>query len=325
MAIETWYDPRFVGETEKKPSAMKSLTVVFTTSRPEPEFDWFMQSLHPQINDWEHVEVFLLDTGMAGQQEIPHPEFPKFKRVLAVQPKPNVWQGPHRITTQDWWAKSSALNTSVCFCNTDWISFVDDRCVLLPPWLEAVRAAMEQDYAVCGSYEKRTGMTVENGVIRNGGIVVGRDNRDAGWGWAQDVGAGYWYGCTNALPLEWILAINGFPEKCDSVSFEDIITGHLLKNSGRTIRFDNRMKIIEDRSVEKLGPVMKRSSKEKHPHDVNDKTHAILKWAQTATRSDNPFEIREVRERALRGESFPVPDPATDWRDWFDGQRLREM
>ena len=119
--------------------------------------------------------------------------------------------------------------------------------------------------------------------------------------------------------------MNGFPEKCDSVSFEDVITGMLIHNNGHPIMFDPRMKIVEDRTPEKCGTVFKRSSKEKHPHDTSDKTHQILNWAKTANRSDNDFDIHELRAKILAGGGFPVPDPQKEWRDWFDGQSLKEM
>ena len=122
-----------------------------------------------------------------------------------------------------------------------------------------------------------------------------------------------------------MLRINGFPEKCDSVSFEDIITGMLLQNNHFPIKFDTRMAMVEDRTPEKCGTVAKRSSKEKHPHDTNDKTHAILRWARSAKASDNSFDIRALRDSILKGGNFPIHDAAADWRDWFDGQSLKEM
>lgn len=248
------------------------------------------------------------------------------KRVRHVPPKPNLWQGKFRATKEDWWAKCNALNTAVCLCETEWIAFVDDRSVLAPTWMDAIRDAMRGNYAVCGSYEKREGMEVENGLIKVSGITVAKDNRNTGGPQRPMVAhGGYWYGCTNALPLDWILEMNGFPEKCDSVSFEDIITGHLLANNRRPIYYDTRMHIIEDRTPEKLGQPMKRSSKERHPHDTSDKTHKILEWARTAKRSDNDFDIVELRKKILAGGNFPVPSKEPPPRDWFDGQLLSEM
>ena len=306
----------------EKTSGMKSLTVCYVTSRPEPEFDWFLNSLASQINDWEQVEIIVVDSCATGPS---YYQTQKIKRLIRTPPKPCIWQGPHRITTQDWWAKCNALNTALCLVKTDWVAFVDDRSVLAPTWLQSIREAMAGNYAVCGTYEKRVGMVVENGVIKAGGTIVARDNRYTGQTGPITANGGWWYGCTNALPLEWMLQMNGFPEKCDSVSFEDIITGMIIHNNGHPIKFDPSMKIIEDRTPEKVGPPCKRSSKERHPHDTEDKTHQILRWARSAKVSDNPFNMRELRDSILAGGAFPIPDQNANWLDWFDGQSLMEM
>lgn len=307
---------------------MKSLTIVFVTSRPEPELDWFFDSLEPQINSWEHIEVIVVHSVEPHPGWRFNPEFfknqSKLKDIRIVKPKPTLWQGEHRITKEDWWAVSNARNTGICLCKTEWIAFLDDRCVLAPTWLQAIRNAMEGNYAVCGTYEKRHGMTVENGVIRNGGIVTGRDNRDNGREpFARTVDGGHWYGCTNALPLEWALTINGYEELMDGLSFEDVMFGKMLQNNAYPIKFDPTMRITEDRSPDKLGPTMKRSDKGKSP---NDKSHAALARFGKARRSDNfGKDLRNVREGALRGESWEIPDLHFEWRDWYDGQPLREL
>lgn len=249
-------------------------------------------------------------------------EYPKLKRIIRHGPKPTIWQGEARITKEDWWAVSNARNTGICLCRTEWIAFLDDRCVLMPTWLQAIRNAMEGSYAVCGTYEKRHNMTVENGVIKNGGIVTGRDNRDNGREpFPRNVDGGYWYGCTNALPLEWALNIGGFPEdKCDGLSFEDIPFGMLLRNNAYPIKFDPTMKMIEDRTPEKLGPVMKRSDYGVSP---NDKSHEVLKIFRQAKTSLNSWPIRDVREKVLRGE--PFPPPSASHNEWFTGRPIVEL
>jgi hypothetical protein len=192
----------------------------------------------------------------------------------------------------------------------------------MPPWLQSIREAMDGNYAVCGTYEKRHNMTVENGVIKNGGIITGRDNRDTGRDpYPRTVDGGFWYGCTNALPLEWALNVGGYPEDvCDGLSFEDVPFGMLLRNNAYPIKFDARMKMIEDRTPDKLGPAMKRSDYGVSP---NDKSHEVLKKFRTAKTSQNSYDIRAVREAVLRGE--PFPPPSASHNEWFTGRPIVEL
>ena len=292
---------------------MKSLTICMLTTRPQPEVQWMLDSLH-----CDEAQVMVIHGGELID------EF-DCERVKYEFPKPNVWQGEHRKTPVDWWAKSNAINTALCLCKTEWICFLDDRCVLQPGFMDAIRSAMTGNYIMAGAYEKRHSVTVENGVIRNAGIITGTDSR-VGKGAGAVPCSGHWlFGCVTAAPLDWWLQINGAPEKCDSLGFEDVIIGMLFQNNKFPIRYDMRARIIEDRSVDKLGTVMRRESKEKHPHDTNDKAHKLLAWVNSgAKRSENDFDIRELRDKIQSGGEFPIPEDK-EWVDWFDSQPLKEM
>ncbi len=307
---------------------MKTLTVAYITSRHEPRVEWFLDSLWHQ-KDGPQCKVIIVD---------PYRPEGENSSVRVVHPKPTVWQGPHRLTKVDWWAASNARNTAICLCETEWIAFVDDRSVLQPTWLEAVKAAMEGEYVVCGPYQKvhnlevatRQGTIPEVEYTWDGKKTDGKDSR---WQYVEDHylqhkhlsnpydAPGEWtYGCSLALPLEWALRVNGFPETMDGASGEDYIFGLMLKNNGFPIKYDLRMGIIEDRTPGHLGPDIIRRDKGVSP---NDRSHWLLNTHRSLTRSPHQWDLRQLHAMALAGHAFPVPS----WpnRDPYDGQPLSEM
>lgn len=255
------------------------------------------------------------------------------REIVHTEPMPNIFQGHYRITRENWWAKASALNSAICLCKCDWLAFVDDRCVLVPTWLGAVKEAMAGNYAMAGAYERRFDLKVENGYIVDWGKLDSSDSRSPGGkdhreilanGAPQKCPGGWWFGANNAMPLEWLLQLNGYPTKTDSVSHEDSIFGIVMENAGFDIRYDPRAKVILDRTPDQLGTPMKRSSKEKHPHDTNDKTHILLRWSRTAKRSVNDFDIRELRDEIQSGRPWHVPI-GNNQKDWFDQTLIRDF
>jgi len=301
---------------------MKSLTVAYITSRFNPKLEWFLDSLKNQLKAGESVEVIIVDS-FPDCHTHDH-QIPNISKIQ-VQPKPTVWQGEYRLTKDNWWAKSNALNTAICLCKTEWISFLDDRCVLLDGWLERIKSAMAGNYAVCGSYEKRINMTVENGVIQNGGIITGKDCRDMGVTQPIPCGGEWLFGCNFALPLEWALNVNGFEELLDGLSSEDTQFGAMLSNNGYPLKFDVKMKIIEDRTSSEIGAAMKRTSKERWGNDEQDKGHEAIRRFHGNKQAQHGFNIRELRAKVLAGEPFPIPDKTKEHRDWFDGMLIKDF
>lgn len=312
------------------------ITVGYITGRKHPRFDWFLQSLARQpkrklitqivivdfyaqaFEDWTQKDVESREVelfAIANQSD--------FKEMLTwVPPKPNIWAGPHRITKENWWHASAARNTAICLARGDWFACVDDRSVLMPGWLASIRNAIKYNYAVCGAYEKRIGMVVEDGVITTPGTVSGQDNRlPMADGKLVKANGNWWYGCTTALKTEWALKIGGYPEDhCDGISMEDVIFGQCCQYAGLDIRFDPSMMIVEDRSPQFLGKPFRREDKGVSP---NDKSHQLLHVFANSTTTKNSFNIREVRDHVLAGNPFPLP--TASHLDWYDGQPISEF
>lgn len=295
--------------------ANTSLTIAYITSRKQPRFLWFYVSLCKQLQN-ERPQIIFVSTDPTIENHVTKQD----DHILAVNPKPTIWQGKHRITKTDWWAKSNAMNTAICLCKTDFIAFVDDRCVLAPQWLQCVRDAMAGNYAVCGSYEKRSGMKVENGEISDYGECLGVDTRHQ---YGEPVATRDWYGGSCALPLEWCLEVQGYNESyCDSLGLEDCMFGQTLKNSGFPMKFDSRMRIIEDRTPSEIEGALKRADKDVHLGN-RAKSWGVVRALRNEKTSQNPFDIRNMRARVLNGEPFPPPTGST--LDWFDQQPISEF
>lgn len=294
-----------------------SLTIAYITSRKEPHFEWFVDSLARQVPSDCELRIILVCQGSLISHGDPELNGHLNAKLLETPPKPTIWQGKYRITKEDWWAKSNALNTAICLCETSHIAFVDDRCVLSPAWIHCVEESIAGNYAVCGNYEKRANMVVKDGEIIEMGQLLGADTRtQAGYPYAtKDL-----YGGSYALPLEWCLSVNGHPEICDGLGLEDAMFGCLLHNSGFPIFYDSRMLILEDRTPGQLDGGLKRADKGVSPLD---KSHAIVERLRNSNTSQNSYDILALRDHVLAGN--PFPPPTASHLDWWDGQPISEM
>jgi hypothetical protein len=295
------------------------LTICWLTNRRDHKAEWFLDSLHRELGgDYSGVSVIMIDPRLSAGSV----------NARCVPPKPSTWQGPHRLTKEDWFAACNARNTGLCFAPDGWIAYADDLSVLLPGWLQSVREAMDGNYIVCGAYQKVNGLVVERGEVKAFTPIEGCV--DARWQFGQDTRAvqvegNFLYGCSSAMPVEALLAINGWPEDlCDGLGFEDCLTGHALENAGYVLRYDRRMKTLESDELHFVETPLKRYDFGVHP---NNKTHAALRIARNAKRFDNPSlgegGIRALRAKVLAGEPFPVPTGPT--HEWFTGKPLGEL
>jgi hypothetical protein len=308
---------------------MESFTIAYITGRYEPHWEWLLCSLQREADRYGLDEIprcIVVDSLWTQDRSI-HPK--------AVRTKPNIWQGHHRVTKEQWWAVAASRNTAICLCRTDWICFFDDRCVLMPGYLDALEQAMKDNYVLVGAYEKRERMAVENGVIIKAGFLQAEDTRLT---YVTEnkiptpfVCPGSWcFGAIWACPLEWLLEMNGVPEICDGQSFEDVQTGLLLANNGHTLKFDPRAKIIQDRTEGQLGPAYRREDKGRGGPVKEEKGHKLLAMfnkpdAKQAIHTPGwPLDIRKVRADVLSGKPWPIP-PKIEYADWYDGQPIKDF
>lgn len=304
------------------------ITIAYITARKEPRFDWFVESLSSQLAE--------VDCGPVGGLNLLIIDFYAYERPIGVipcgltarweKPKPNVWQGEHRLTSVDYFAAANARNTAICFAPDGWIVYVDDLSVLMPGWLEAVLRAMKREHTITlGSYEKVLQLEVENGLIKN--CVPdphGIDHRlSKANGKLQYCHGEWFYGSSMVCPVEALLSINGWDENCDGMGYEDVVTGQVVENAGIKLLYDPQMKTIESQELHQQPYRMLRLDKGISP---NDKSHAALAFARKTKWCPNYFGaegIRGLRARVLSGEPFPIVNIPE--HDWYDSQPLREM
>src|SRR6478735_3915732 len=157
------------------------LTIGYVTARENPQFHWFSWSLLKQMLPGDRIHIIIVD-GLKHHRtlnlfihDLPPELQERHVTLQPTPPMPNIWQGLGRVTKQDWWANSAARNTALCMCKTEWIAFLDDRCVLKKNWLNCIRDAVHNRYIVAGSYEKHDGMVVNKGEIVSLGKLITLD------------------------------------------------------------------------------------------------------------------------------------------------------
>lgn len=305
------------------------LTIGYITSRPSPRLEWFFDSLKRQTKPDDEIEIIIVDKFAGDDARTENHKRLAGRPIIITAPKPTIWQGKYRITSEDWWAASNSRNTVFCLASHPWVACLDDRCVLLPNWLNCVRDAQKHGYAVCGTYEKGFDLVVENGHIVSfveprdeTGKLSAKDSRLNEKGLVMTAPnlcpPNWFFGCSFALPLEWVWAVNGQDETCDGLSMEDVIFGLMLKNNGYPICFDPRMRIVEDRTPNQIGSPMRREDKGKSP---DDKSHAMLAMLRDSKRAMHHWDLKKISEQVKAGQPFPEPEKKK-YFDWYDGELI---
>jgi len=301
------------------------------TARTAPRLDWLCEAIVKQRQASDVLRLLVVDAlGRSILELVPeaHLTDGAFNEGRAVLPKPNVWQGEHRLAPRDFFANANARNTALCYCQDDYIAFLDDRVRLGPTWLETVRRGYrERTSMLCGPYDKiEDGPVDTNNVSRavTPGTRLSIDHRkEIKPGGMRDAPGGWLFGGNFAGPIEWLLDVNGHEEGCDPTGQEDCILGLMLASRGRRIEFSIAMAATQDRTGDVHVPAFPRLDKGPSPRD---RSHATIDRFAVRRRTEFTPDLRALRARVLGRElqPFPIPDPLHDHRDWWDNLPIRD-
>ena len=286
------------------------ITIAYITAREEPCLDWLIDGLDQQARASDKIELIVVDALGRPAAAIGYRPVNAIKKLVETRPKPSIWQGEHRITAHDFFANANARNTAIIMCTTEYICFLDDRCKLDLGWLDQIRLGeKKRESVICGPCDKH----------EDKGVSVDHRRHHAPQG-KQNCGGGWCFGGNFALPLKWLLEVNGCEEGCDPVGLEDCVLGHMLENVGRQIDFIAEMSVQLDRHgfVHPLN--FPRHDKGPSPHD---KSHAIQDRFFPRKRTEFTPDLKKLRRQISKNKPFPIPDPSGDYRDWYDGSSIR--
>jgi Glycosyl transferase family 2 len=318
------------------------LSVVYVTHRREPRFDWFADSLAAQL-DGDRPEVVFVD-GLHSSERTAELEgvvrgrFP-FRHV---PPKPTPWNGPHRLTSRDYFAAASARNTGIVHASAPYIVFADDCSVLAPTWWRQAKAAARHGYVVAGAYRKDRGLVVENGAVH--GTPASTSGRDIRWERGADdglvrIGGGELFGCSFGAPRDLLVSVNGLDELCDPIGGEDYHLGMRLEWAGAQVLYSRAMLTIEG-SGQDHGPVPVRADRVLEPDAYMarlrefgvesrttegrcDSSHMVLDIAYS---SRSPVSVGNYYDLAtLTPEGLDATVAHFPREYWFDGTPLTDL
>jgi GT2 family glycosyltransferase len=249
---------------EDLPQAMSAgagISIVYVTHRSAPHFEWFADSLARQA-DGDDFEVLFVDGLHSPERSARLVEIVRDRFAFRhLPPKPTPYNGPYRLTHNEYFAVASARNGGVVYATRPYVVFVDDASVLMPGWWQEVRTAAREGLVVAGAYQKHWEMVVENGVLL--GSRVDPSGIDSRWSQGEEaglvrIGGGQLYGCSFGAPRTLLRDVDGLDELCDVVGGEDYHLGIRLEWTGAPIYYSRRMLTIESEELHHEGPMLLR-------------------------------------------------------------------
>lgn len=134
--------------------------------------------------------------------------------VKHVEPKPSVWQGPHRLTKVDKWDKASASNTGLIHADGLAVMFTDDCTIFEDEWLLWHWRHISLGLSTAGGYKYVYAGTsnVEGGRLVAGVIQDPGDHRLRERTEVEVCPGGWMYGGNAGASLRSCIQVNGFDE-----------------------------------------------------------------------------------------------------------------
>lgn len=269
------------------------LTLSYFTSRDDPRFAWFCDSLCRQASteDLAGMQIVFVDGKLpaltheaadlyfrrdgrfpladeahhnwARRAQLDRAVRGRFK-YLHIPPLPCEWQGPFRITKKDWFCAANSRNTAFIVAEKPYIVCVDDLSILGPIWLAQVRHAAESGYIVCGAYKKLLQMKVVDGELVS--FTEHPPGVDSRWGAGSDGGIVPWhgsgmYGCSFGVPTHLVEKIDGCDSWCNGAGAEDYDFGIRLERAGGVFYYNRNMVTFESEEGHGEEPALPRECK----------------------------------------------------------------
>jgi hypothetical protein len=329
-------------------------TIVYITCRDDCRIEWFLDSIQQQNKEKQYIFQLvivdsILDTPMEDERRV------SIKGLIGnrfdyihVSPKPTQWQGPHKITSRDYFCAANTRNTGACYAKYDYICFIDDLGIPVPTWLDQVYHGYQTQRIYCGAYTKATHMVVTDGKLVSFNTTPGDiDSRLAYYN--TDIAKCYpshMFGSSFCMPIEVFLTVNGINEDCDSCGGEDYEFGIRLDRHGHNLYYNKLMFIYESNDISEIDredpkiridpevsiPLFSSKLKEKSivlPHAITnrpDYSHFLIYCAQHGLTKVNPtFSLSKYRQEILSGNTNPFILPSPDAKHLFTDIPLREM
>jgi hypothetical protein len=322
---------------------LPKISVIYPTYRKNPEFKWLVDSMYTQCVEEnfppENLQFVVVDSYLWSCTT--QPEEQDRRNYIAtcingrfdfthVAPKPNAYQGPHRLTSKNYFTASNARNTGVCYAKNAYLLFIDDLSVLGEKSFKNIIDCARENVVIGFAYKKVFDLAVEDGsgkITHKREVASGIDSR-----WAQGndelpilIFGSQLYGYCG-MPLEIILMVNGYDQIHDSMGGEDYNLGIRISKIPFDIYYDRSIVFYEaDNSEYHTTVFMRRDpeiSKEHYEalmakydctqrYDVNgrcDLSHLLLDMTtrQKYKSEGNTFELAELREHILKGGQFTV-------------------